>query len=161
MKFTLLSACLIAVLSCVVGVIGFWIRSPGADNGSSDDSLLWLRQEFSLSAEQLHRIETLHSSYQVVCEEHCRIIREARSEVRRLKAASGSGADLRQAEDHAQEVDAQCRKSLEAHLREVATIIGGDEGHRYLALVLPRVTHFDHQGAPSLDVANTSASHVH
>ena len=40
----------------------------------------------------------------------------------------------------------------------VAALIGGEEGRRYLSIVLPRVVMFDHAGPASLDLHSTTTS---
>ena len=130
--------------------------------GGEDDSLLWLRAEFKLPAEKMERIAQMHSAYQDVCEVHCKDIRAARAEVRRLRAAQAAPAEIAAAETKSKEVDLVCTTSLEAHLREIAKVIGGEDGRRYLSIVLPRIEHFEHAGAPNLDLENAKThDHAH
>ncbi len=155
----------ILALACAVGGAAYvWVRPPQPGSTvAADDALLWLRQEFTLSADTLARIEAMHADYQVVCEEHCRNIQDARRALRSLRQAQAPGAEIAAAEAKLAEVNLVCTTSLEAHMREIARVIGGEQGERYLAIVLPRVARYDHAGAPALDFKNkpTHAGHAH
>jgi hypothetical protein len=158
MNFRWLTTGLVIVLAATAGCISYLcLRDPLPDSAArEDDALLWLRHEFKIPGEKMARIEAMHSAYQIVCEEHCRAIRDARSEVRRLRAAHVSGADIAQAEAKSKEVDLVCTTSLTAHMREIAAVIGGDDGQRYLSIVLPRIEKFDHAAAPALDLESAT-----
>jgi hypothetical protein len=119
-----------------------------------------LRCEFKLPAEKMARIAQMHEAYQGTCEEHCRRIREARAELRKLQAAQAAPSEIDAAEAKSKAVALICTTSLETHLREIGNVIGGDEGQRYLSIVLPRIAHFDHAGAPNLDL-DTAGTHDH
>jgi hypothetical protein len=54
-----------------------------------------------------------------------------------------------------------CRSSTEAHARAVAAIMGEEQGARYLAIVLPRLAHVDHTGAPDLQANSAGTHHGH
>lgn len=163
-KFRWIAAALIFALALAAGCLAYvCLRMPMPEAAAGeDDSLLWLRVEFKLPAEKMSRIEQMHSAYQDICEVHCRNIRMARAEVRKLKAAQAAPAEIAAAEAKSKEVDLVCTTSLEAHLREIAKVIGGEEGQRYLSIVLPRIEHFDHSGAPNVDLENTKEhDHAH
>jgi hypothetical protein len=123
--------------------------------GQNHDSLMWVRHEFNLSGEKLAQVEALHEAYSTVCAEHCIAIADARKELKRLQDAGATPADIEAAAAKAKTVDARCIASTEAHIKEVAALIGGEEGRRYLSIVLPRVVMFDHAGPASLDLRST------
>lgn len=123
--------------------------------GQSHDSLMWVRHEFKLSGQKLAKVEALHEAYELVCAEHCIAIAESRAELKRLQEAQTKPADIESASAKAKAIDARCITSTEAHIKEVATVIGGEEGRRYLSIVLPRVMLFDHAGPASLDLHST------
>jgi uncharacterized membrane protein len=162
MKFRWIAAALIVALALGAGCIAYvCMRDPMPEVAAGEnDALLWLRHEFKLPAEKMARIEQMHEAYQGVCEVHCRNIRAARTEVRKLRETQAAVSEIAAAEAKAREVDLICTTSLEAHLREIASVIGGDEGQRYLSIVLPRIAHFDHAGAPKLDL-DTAKPHDH
>lgn len=163
MNFRWIAAALIAAITLATGGLSYLcLRAPTPDSGR-DDALLWLRHEFALTADTMTRIEAMHAAYQVVCDEHCRQVRDARAEIKALHAASAGASDLATAHARAAALDLLCTTSLEGHMREVAAVIGGSEGERYLAIVLPRIASFDHTGAPSLDLdpADPHAGHAH
>lgn len=135
-------------------------RTMSVSGGQSHDSLMWVRHEFNLSGEKLAKVEALHESYSEVCAEHCIAIAQSRKELKRLQDAKASPAEIEAAAAKLKTVDAQCIASTEAHIKEVAALIGGDEGRRYLAIVLPRVMMFDHAGPASLDL-RPEPSHDH
>ncbi|MFT3783192.1 MAG: hypothetical protein QM790_14380 [Nibricoccus sp.] len=164
MKFRWIAAAVIIALALGAGCLAYvCMREPMPKMAAGEDeSLLWLRVEFKLPAEKMARIAQMHEDYQGVCADHCRNIWEARAVVRKLKAAQASASDVAAAEAKAREVDLVCTTSLEAHLREIAKIIGGAEGERYLSIVLPRIAHFEHTGAPKLDLDPATAhDHAH
>jgi hypothetical protein len=165
MKFRWITAILIVALAVGAGCIVYvCMREPmpkaAADDG---DALLWLRHEFKLPADKMARIEKLHDAYQVVCEEHCRIIRDARVALRKLREAEAPASEISAAEARSSEVDLICTTSLETHMREIANVMGGEDGRRYLSIVLPRVAKFDHAGAPGLNLESDKphAGHAH
>jgi hypothetical protein len=153
MKFRWIAAILIIALALGAGCIAYvCMREPMPEVAANDgDALLWLRHEFKLPADKMARIEKMHDAYQVVCEEHCRIIRDARVGLRKLREAKAPAAEITAAEEKSKEVDLICTTSLETHMREIASVMGGEDGRRYLSIVLPRVAKFDHAGAPGLD----------
>ena len=113
------------------------------------DTLAWLRCEFRLTETQYAEIRRLHAAHRVVCVGHCdavRVVRERLAAARRAGDAPASAAAERD-ERAAVEV---CRIATEAHVRQVAAVMGPEEGRRYLAMVLPRLAQLDHQGPPGL-----------
>lgn len=165
MNFRWIAATLVLVLALSAGGITYLcLREPLPEAAAqNDDALLWLRHEFQLPAERMARIESLHDAYRVVCDEHCRMIREMRTEIRELRDRPVTAEETAAVQARAGELDIICKTSLEAHLREVAAVIGGDDGARYLAIVLPRIASFDHAGTPDLDFATADphAGHAH
>lgn len=129
------------------------VSAAGDDSG---DSLAWIRHEFSLSAEQLQKIEALHKAFEGVCAQHCQAIQNARAELVQLQENSVESAVLQAGIERLQALDRVCRESLNQHFSEVAAIMGEGEGERYLRWVLPRIATFDHGGAPDLQVQSAS-----
>jgi hypothetical protein len=164
MKFRWIAAAVIIALALSAGCIAYvCMREPMPEVASADeDALLWLRYEFKIPADKMTRIETMHAAYQLVCEEHCRIIRDARVGLRKLRDAQAPDPEIIASEAKLREVNLICTTSLEAHMRDVASVIGGEDGRRYLSIVLPRIAKFDHAGAPGLDFdsAKSHAGHA-
>jgi hypothetical protein len=102
------------------------------------DAMAWLRAEFHLDESRFTAIKQLHDAYGSVCERHCADIMRAR----RQKAPKAEIAALEQV----------CVGSMTEHFREVAALMPTAEGQRYLAIVLPRVGEYSHEGAPTLQV---------
>lgn len=102
------------------------------------DAMTWLRVEFRLDDAQFAAIKRLHDDYGVICEQHCNAIMRAR----RQKAPKEDVAALEQV----------CIGSMTEHFRRVAALMPAGEGERYLAIVLPRVDGYSHEGAPTLQV---------
>ena len=163
MKFRWIAAVLIVTLGLVAGGSTYLcLREPMPVAAAGENAdLLWLRCEFALPAEKMANIAQMHAAFQGVCDEHCRQIRDARAEVKKLRGAAAEHCDIVTAEAKVVELDRICVSSLEAHLREIAGVIGGAEGQRYLAIVLPRIAHFDHAGAPNLDLDTKAQTHDH
>lgn len=151
----------LALLAGGVSYRCFQRAIPTAADTPEHDALAWVRQEFGLAGEKLARVEAMHAAYATVCEEHCRAIARSRNELRRARSSGASPAEIATAEAKAAEVDALCIRSTETHVREIAEVIGGAEGERYLALVLPRVKAFDHSAPATLDMNTAAHAHDH
>ena len=117
------------------------------------DAMQWLRSDFHLTDEQFKAIRELHDSYAGTCMEHCRLIQEA-TKLRdaRKAAAVADPAGVVVAERQVQELRAICENAISAHVRKVATLMSPEDGRRYLAMVLPKITDFDHTAAPDLQL---------
>ena len=102
------------------------------------DAMAWLRVEFHLTAAQFAAIKKLHDDYGLQCSEHCRAIMDAR----RRGASPTEQAALEKI----------CVDAMTEHFRKVAALMSPGEGDRYLAIVLPRVGDYGHQGAPTVQV---------
>lgn len=157
MNYRWITALAVVALGVLAGGASYlcFHHTMSVSAGQSHDSLMWVRHEFKLSGEKLAKVEALHEAYESVCAEHCIAIADARKELKRLQNADASPAEIKSAADKAKAIDARCIASTEAHIKEVAALIGGEEGRRYLSIVLPRVVMFDHAGPASLDLHPT------
>ena len=102
------------------------------------DAMAWLRTEFQLTDVQFARIKELHDNYGVQCARHCAAIMKAR----RTNAPANEIAEL----------EAVCVGSMSEHFQKVARLMAPQQGQRYLALVLPRIKDYAHEGAPTVQV---------
>jgi hypothetical protein len=102
------------------------------------DAMAWLQAEFHLDDAQFSAIQALHDNYGRECAQHCAAIIAARQR----NAPAAERAALEQI----------CVDAMTAHFRRVAALMPPDEGDRYLAIVLPRVSGYAHEGAPTLQV---------
>ena len=102
------------------------------------DAMAWLRAEFHLKDTQFAAIKQLHDDYGAVCSQHCMAIMEA-------KRRSAPEADV-------MALEKVCVDSMTEHFQRVAALMPAREGERYLAIVLPRVSGYAHEGAPTLQV---------
>ena len=144
---------LIVLTLGTAGVTYHYLRGPQlATTSSEGDALSWLREAFVLNDAQLTQIETLHSAYHTVCAAHCRAIMDQRAVVQQLEVQQAPAPAREAAALRLAELDAECRQSLEAHVRAVAKVMGPEQGHRYLSTVLPRLSHFNHAGPPDLEL---------
>lgn len=150
MKFYAITALLIAAVTAAAASLGYLCLRTPAGQVAHADALLWLRTEFRLSPEQLSRIEQSHAAYSTVCATHCEMIQQQRAAIATLQATEAPQPQLEAAVQKAREIDAHCVASVEAHVREIAAIIGGEQGQRYLQEILPRLVYFDHIAAPDL-----------
>lgn len=158
MSYRWITAGAILAIALVAGCLTYFcFHRPMQDAEThGHDSLMWVRQEFKLGGEQLARVETMHEAYELVCADHCRAIADMRKELQRLRTANAPQAEIAAAEAKAVSVDSLCVTSTQQHIKEVAAVIGGDEGRRYLSIVLPRVASFDHAAPATLDMQQTS-----
>lgn len=104
------------------------------------DAMEWLRSEFHLTDEQYAKIKRLHDDYYVECSGHCAAIMEARDE--------GESAE------EVARLEAVCEHSMAEHCHDVAAVMTSDDGARYLKIVLPRITGYNHHGAPNLQMTH-------
>lgn len=160
MNYRWITAGAIIALATLAGVASYlcFHHTMSVSAEQNHDSLMWVRHEFKLSGERLAKVESLHEAYESVCAEHCIAIAESRKELKRLQDTSASPTEIEAAAAKLKDMEAGCIASTEAHIKEVAALIGGDEGRRYLSIVLPRVVMFDHAGPASLDL-HSAPSH--
>lgn len=102
------------------------------------DAMAWLRAEFQLDDGQFAAIKELHDNYGYECARHCSAIMDARER----QAPAEEVARLERV----------CVDSMTVHFRRVAALMTPGQGERYLAIVLPRVSGYSHEGAPTLQV---------
>jgi len=161
MKPRSIAALLVLVMALGAGCLTYvCMREPTPSAPAGEDAaLLWLRYEFKLGPAQMDRIASMHTAYRLICDEHCRLVREARTKLAGLRTTRASAREMADAEQALAGLDQLCVTSLEAHLRAIAAVIGGDEGLRYLSIVLPRVSRFDHGGAPDLNLGESCKQH--
>lgn len=112
------------------------------------DVMIWMRHEFCLSEAQYVAVLRLHEEHSVVCAQHCAAVRTARAQLTEA-ARRGEAAAVIAAQQELQRTEEVCRASTEAHVRRVAAAMAPEQGSRYLAMVLPRLSSLDHEGPPS------------
>lgn len=162
MKFWAITLSVLLALAAGSGAMTYYGLSGHSMRTEGEaDALVWLRSEFKLDDAQMRRIEAMHETYQDVCADHCVAIGEARAKVRQLRAAGADEATVQAAEAKTIEVEGFCRSSTEAHVRAVAAVMGAGQGARYLAVVLPRLAHVEHTGAPDLRANSSETHHGH
>ncbi len=163
MKYGWLTAAALLVLVAITACGSFWcFHHIGASDADHDRSALaWLHEEFDLPGEKMKQIEQAHVAYQAICAGHCREIVASREELHLARESGASADSMTKAMERVAAVDRECISATQNHLQEIAAIIGGAEGKRYLDIVLPRLAHFDHQGPASLDLQtdHTHAEH--
>lgn len=160
MKNLVLSLLLIVTAAGAAGVVAFRTAGdPAVEQALSDKNALeWLRADFDLTDSQFAAIKKLHESYASVCDEHCRQIRAATRDLENLKSASQTDpAAIAAAESRLQQVRLTCETGIAAHVRRCAAEMSPEAGRRYLALVLPKISSYDHASAP--DVGMNSHHH--
>ena len=130
----------LAVAATAYGVTRYFnTRKP-------EDQWSWLRREFHLSDTQFARVQALHGAYQPVCAGHCARILAVQQRLDELErtGAKDSPAGLAALDEWA-ELKRECNEATLQHLRQVAGAMDPDQGARYLALMVPRITQFDHR----------------
>lgn len=119
------------------------------------DALEWLRTDFNLNEAQFAAVKRLHDSYAVECEAHCSAIQIAARGREELKTQSPvNAAALAEAQKKVEDLRVACETAIASHVRQVATHMSPEHGARYLALVLPKIKDFDHQGHADVRVDN-------
>jgi hypothetical protein len=158
MSYRWITAGVVTVVALAAGCLAYvcFHRPLPASAAQAHDSLAWVREEFKLSPEKMARVEAMHESYELVCADHCIAIADSRKELQRLRERNAPETEIAAAMTKAASVDAQCIASTQEHIREIAAIIGGEDGRRYLSIVLPRVASFDHSAPATLDMQKSS-----
>jgi hypothetical protein len=138
----LLITLVIALVACVVAYgVSFALSDNRAMHAAvrQGDAMAWLRVEFRLTDAQYEAVRKLHEDYSVICGEHCAAIMEARE--RRAPVAEVTA------------LEKFCVDAMKGHFRRVAALMPPEQGERYLAMVLPRIAGYTHQGAPNVRVS--------
>jgi hypothetical protein len=157
MRFFVKTLALVTVVAVATGLISYRLNSETALQAAlgQRDALAWLRTDFQLNETQFARVRALHASYSNVCEQHCRAIQEAAHTRNALRdSGGGNAAALASAEKRLQDLRQICETAIAVHVREVAAQMSPESGQRYLALVLPRISNFDHRAAPDLQITS-------
>jgi hypothetical protein len=129
-------------LALVAGLVAFGVFYLCGDDAAlrraarEGDALAWLRIEFKLSDAQFAAIKQLHTDYTVECSGHCAAIMAARDR--------GAPAP------EISKLEEVCVASILVHFQRVAALMPAGEGDRYLAQVLPRLSGYEHTGAPTV-----------
>jgi hypothetical protein len=133
---------LIVVLTAGAAAFGaFYVMNddPAVRHAAREhDAMAWLRAEFHLDDAQFAAIKQLHDDYGAVCAQHCTAIMAA-------KRRSAPAADIAALEK-------VCVDSMTEHFHRVAALMPPGEGLRYLAIVLPRISGYAHEGTPTVQV---------
>ncbi|MFA5057339.1 MAG: hypothetical protein WC485_04455 [Opitutaceae bacterium] len=112
----------------------------------TEDQWTWLRREFHLSDAQLARIQALHRAYEPVCADHCRRIMAMQKRLAELeRAGTKDSPDYGAMQQAWDAVKHECNEATLQHLRKVAAEMDPDQGRRYLALMVPRISRYDHR----------------
>jgi len=147
---------LLAVLLVLAGAsVGIWSYLRCHETGvreavRSQDTMAWLRAEFCLSEAQYEKLRVLHAEHAQACDEHCRLVREARAELQRLRAAGADTTVLNAAELRASEAAVVCEQSTLAHIRRCAAEMDPEQGRRYEELMQAQLRKFKHDGPAAL-----------
>ena len=129
----------VAVCAAAFGVGYLACCEPGLHRAANEgDAMTWLRTEFHLSDAQFAAVKKLHDDYGVVCGSHCAAIMAARQ---RGAPATEIAA-----------LEKTCVAAMTTHFRQVAALMPAAQGERYLATVEPRVSAYEHSGAPNVQV---------
>jgi hypothetical protein len=154
-KYLLATLALIAAAAGATWLVSYRLGTGTAIHAAVQkrDALEWLRNDFDLNDAQFAAVKRLHESYAVVCEEHCRAIQDAAQHRNALKVqVTPDPAALAAAETKLAELKIVCETAIATHVREVAAQMSEPQGRRYLALVLPKIKDFDHQGPADVRV---------
>jgi Spy/CpxP family protein refolding chaperone len=112
----------------------------------TEDQWTWLRREFHLTAVQFTRIKALHEAYQPVCANHCSRIMAVQQRLAELEQAGARDSpDYAAAQQEWDAVKHECNEVTLQHLHKVAAEMNPDQGRRYLALMVPRITQYEHR----------------
>ncbi len=113
----------------------------------TEDQWTWLRREFHLNAVQVARIKALQQAYQPVCMNHCNRIMAVQARLDSLTSAGRKDTpEYLTALNDWEAIKHECNEATFKHLQDVAAVMSPPQGRRYLAMMVPRIMHFDHLG---------------
>jgi hypothetical protein len=152
MKYLLGTLAVLLLAAATTGLVCYRLSCEPALHAAvaKGDAMAWLRADFHLDDRQFAAIRKLHEAYAPSCAEHCRLIQEATKACDALQGADP--AAVAAAERKLQGLRFACETALSAHVRQVAALMSPEDGGRYLALVLPKIAHFDHTAAPDVQL---------
>ncbi len=158
MKYLLATLGLLVAAAGATGIACYLLGSePGLHAAArKGDPMAWLRTDFHLDDRQFAAIRQLHDGYAGACDEHCRRIQEATRQRRALSSGGADPAALQAADRRLTELREICETAIARHVRQVAAIMSPEDGRRYLAIVLPKIAHFDHTAAPDLHLEHST-----
>jgi Spy/CpxP family protein refolding chaperone len=136
----------LALLALAVGALAFGLTRWLAPHPHADgDEMAWMQSEFHLTPAQTAAIEKLQDDYSPVCMGHCHLIREARTRLTTLEAATPRNpADTAAAQAELTRLKAVCHDATRKHLEAVAAQMSPGEGRRFLDLTLPKLAGQSH-----------------
>jgi hypothetical protein len=112
----------------------------------TEDQWTWLQREFHLSGAQFAQIHALHDAYEPVCAGHCRRIMAAQERLDLLETGKQQGSpEYAAATQEWEALKHECNDATLKHLQSVAAVMNPEDGRRYLAMMVPRVTRHDHR----------------
>jgi hypothetical protein len=95
--------------------------------------LTWLREEYHIPEDNFRQIVKLHEAYFARCDKMCADLLEAH--------AASSRLANRQTAQQEHDLCEHCLNTMIEHLQTVASLMPPQEGRRFLATVLPEVSH--------------------
>jgi len=132
----------LALLTCVLAATAFQITRQFQPKPPSRESigLDWLRQEYQIADDAFARISALHHDYFARCDAMCAemIAAHRPSRLRNRLRAADTAQESRRRE---KVICERCLDTMVSHLRAVAAHMEPEQGSRFLADILPEVTH--------------------
>ena len=109
---------------------------PRALLQSRQPELVWLKQEFKLSAAEFERLSKLHEAYLPQCRERCRLIRQMNSKLGELLAiTSDVTPEIESVLTERAKMRSECQTAMLKHFFEVSRAMPPEQGRRYLSWV--------------------------
>ena len=137
MKKLLLVLLLAAAAAC--GAYLFHYRQTAAGQVESEQQ--WLKREFALSDSQVAAIERLERAYRPICDGHCADYMAAHSRLEALLAKNtGWRPEMGQAMEALYRTQMECHRDMLKHAYEVSAVMAPDQGQRYLAMILGKLS---------------------
>ena len=132
----------ILVASLAAAVITFcFLQRP-------ESSDVWLQKEFSLSADQIRKVQVLQQGYEGTCMQMCAEIEQSDARLAELlKKNNRMSPEVQAALAETDRVRTNCRTHMLEHFYQVAAVMPEQERPRYLAMVLPLIEHPEQMGA--------------
>lgn len=100
--------------------------------------LRWLKDEYHLDDTTFEKVSALHRDYFRQCDKMCRQINEAdRPLLWRARHRNRQPSELNAQLARDQSVCGDCEKAATEHLKQVAALMPGESGQRFLEDILP------------------------
>lgn len=139
---------------------GLFLARTAPSYAEAPSELLWLRNEFSLSAQEFDRIRELHEAYQPDCARMCARIAAANRELERLILSTNElTSEITKKLSEISNIRQECQTTMLRHFYAVSRAMPQEQGRRYLAEMQKLTSLSNMRDSSKSDPAQTEHGH--